>query len=189
MKKAALLLALPLLSSIAGNALAADKSGFYAGAGIGHGKMTLKTDGGDLDSNNTRVNIHGGYRFNNYIGTEIAYEDIGEFHQSNGSYTAQLLSRNLSAAAVGYLPLSNRFELYGKAGLALVQNTTKGEYKGEPDYRDTSEDVAVFAALGSNFALTQQVDLFAEARFMYAEPEDQLKAYDTSMTVGARYRF
>ena len=104
--KIALIAAMAL---VAGSAVAAD-SGFYAGAGIGYGKININSDkidnnfnsfaesyGSDLVINNSNVgqgatpySLTVGYKFMKYFATEISYIDLG-----NADYTGKVYSPEL----------------------------------------------------------------------------------------------
>lgn len=124
MKKTALLYALAL--GIAGTACAAD-SGFYVGGSLGDGKLGVNSTVGL--SKNSDVVYGGilGYQFNPNFATEVQYSGAGKATDVNGN---TLKADALSVSALGILPLSNGFGIYGKLGLASTKTSTTGTFSG-----------------------------------------------------------
>lgn len=122
MKKITAALLLTTAVAAAPAAFAAD-NGFYAGLSLGSattnapaavGATTKKTD--------TPYGIVGGYQFNKNFAAEVAYTGAGRFRTATTTAKADALS----IAAVGTLPLSDTFGLYGKLGFANVSSKTTG---------------------------------------------------------------
>jgi hypothetical protein len=99
--------------------------GFYVGAGVG--KFNVKIDDVDdtdeaiqkLDDDDNSWKLFGGYRFNPYIGVELAYIDFGgpedsiESSGSSGDYKVEI--SGFAPYVIGTLPLGP-VELFAKAG-------------------------------------------------------------------------
>jgi opacity protein-like surface antigen len=103
---------LTALALVAGSAVAAD-SGFYAGAGIGYGKININSDKLDrvidnglssvdwsVDKSNvgqgaTPYSLTVGYKWMKYFATEISYIDLG-----NADYTAKVSCDTLASCEV-----------------------------------------------------------------------------------------
>jgi OmpA-OmpF porin, OOP family len=101
------------LALVAGSAVAADDSGFYAGAGIGYGKInvnsdkldnnfnaffsdigsTLEVSKSDVGQGATPYSLTVGYKWMKYLATEISYIDLG-----NADYTGTVYDTEASAA-------------------------------------------------------------------------------------------
>jgi OmpA-OmpF porin, OOP family len=90
--------------------------GFYAGAGIGSTKLGDDISG--VDDSDTGFKIFGGYNFNANWGVEASYFDFGEVSVGDGNVSATVGLTGLSAVAVGRLPVSDMFSVYGKLGFA-----------------------------------------------------------------------
>jgi opacity protein-like surface antigen len=88
----------------------------------------------DLDDSDTGFSGLGGYRFNPYLAVEAAYVDLGELSYT-GTGTVRLppipgtLAQTVSLtaatkgpmiSAVGSIPLSDAFDLYGRAGILFA---------------------------------------------------------------------
>jgi OmpA-OmpF porin, OOP family len=93
--------------------------GFYAGAGIGSTKIGEdEFDGTGIDDSDTGFKIFGGYDFNQNFGIEASYFDFGEVSVEEFGARASIGISGLSASAVGRLPVSDMFAVYGKLGFA-----------------------------------------------------------------------
>jgi OmpA-OmpF porin, OOP family len=93
--------------------------GFYAGAGFGTTKIGDDAfDGTGIDDSDTGFKIFGGYDFNQNFGIEASYFDFGEASAEDGGDSLRIGVSGLSAAAVGRIPVSEMFALYGKLGFA-----------------------------------------------------------------------
>ena len=124
---------------------AEDGSGWYFGAGVGRSDAKRTTSWGQLadatrsingvsgntviGSHDTAWKIFAGYQLNQNFALEGAYTDLGRFNgatvinapaaaTASGKWDA---SSPLNVAAVGILPIWNRFSVLGKAGLALTK--------------------------------------------------------------------
>jgi OmpA-OmpF porin, OOP family len=109
--------ALAALGLMAATAAQADtQPGFYAGAGIGSTKVGDDISG--VDDSDTGFKVFGGYNFNANWAVEVGYFDFGEASVSAGNSSASVGVTGLSASAVGRLPVSEMFAVYGKLGFA-----------------------------------------------------------------------
>ncbi|HEX2494654.1 MAG TPA: porin family protein [Steroidobacter sp.] len=140
---------LAVLGLMAGvTAQAEVQPGFYAGAGVG--QSSIHTD--ELDDSDTSFKVFGGYTFNEFLGVELAYFDGGSIEASipsifnDASIEAEVAG--FTTAAVGRLPLSETFAVYGKLGLALSDAEVTVRYTGSPNFpggsfstKESSEDV------------------------------------------------
>jgi OmpA-OmpF porin, OOP family len=93
--------------------------GFYAGAGIGTTKVGDDAfDGTGIDDSDTGFKVFGGYDFNQNFGVEVSYVDFGEASISDAGDSLSVGVSALTASAVGKLPVSEMFTLFGKLGFA-----------------------------------------------------------------------
>ena len=132
-----LFLAITGLGCAVGAQAAAD-NGWYLGAGVGRSDArdlsgidsTLAgygiTSRSSIDDSATAWKLFGGYQVNKHFGLEGGYADLGRY-DINSSVTAPGAGPGAgnweadnvwSLAAVGYLPIHDRFSAFGKAGLA-----------------------------------------------------------------------
>ena len=151
------LTALAALALMAATAAQADtQPGFYAGAGIGSTKVGDDISG--VDDSDTGFKIFGGYTFTENWGVEVSYFDFGEASVSAGNSSASVGITGLSASAVGRLPVSDMFAVYGKLGFAsydvdLDFNNVPGFGSGHLSDSDSDLIYGVGGALsfGGNF--------------------------------------
>ena len=112
------ILALQLLWGLP--SLAADRTGAFAGGGIGGGSANLSSIGesftnlgADTDEGVLILEGHGGYRFNPYFALEgklLGAANDSKYRDDEISFGA------LSARAVGLIPVSRVVDLYGLVG-------------------------------------------------------------------------
>ena len=128
---------------VASNAIAADNTGFYMGAGMGYGKLSLNEnkldrligDGlpapwvlrdSDVDQNATPFQIFGGWRFMENFAVELAYLDLGSAtykaeisngSTGNGAIKGTWSNNGWPLSLLGIWPLSDQFEVFGRVGL------------------------------------------------------------------------
>jgi OOP family OmpA-OmpF porin len=162
-------------------ALAKD-TGAYAGGSIGLTSIDICSELNALgatscDDEDTGLKVFGGYKFNRNLAVEGGYVDFGEISASAGTSTVRVSSDALFAAAVGILPVSGQFSVFGKVGLFMWDLTGTGT--GIGTISDDGTDV--FIGLGLNFDITQQFAVRAE-----------WESYDDEMTMlsaGVQYNF
>jgi len=173
---------LALMATAAG--AQAQDGGFYLGGALGQSRFKEWCDIplASCKDTDTSWKLLGGYRFNRYLAAEATYVDWGEVTASNAA-GAQALARQQSygLAAVGTLPLGERFELFGKAGFLTTEQETETRNVASPRTvsRDESE---LHYGLGAKYAFTKNWALRGEW-----ENTDKLKV--ELLSIGVEYRF
>jgi len=168
----------------AGLASAQDGGGLYLGGALGQSRFKEWCDIplASCKDTDTAWKLFGGYRFNRYVAAEGSYVDWGEATASTAS-GAQALARQHSygLAAVGTLPLGERFELFGKAGFLITEQETEARNVARPSVvsRDETE---LHYGLGARFLFTRNLGLRGEW-----ENTDKLKV--EMLSIGLEYRF
>jgi hypothetical protein len=105
--------------------------GWQIGAGALYGDYRL--DGGAIDDSAAGFKAWGQYRFNKYLGLEVAFLSTGNFRQdttlSEAGGGAKISAQGFSMDALGYLPFSpEAVQMFGKVGFyRLDQNL---QFKG-----------------------------------------------------------
>ena len=89
---------------------------FYVGGAIGQARINERVDGVRVKDDSTSWRIYGGYDFNEYIGIEGGYLDIGEISDTVQAVRIRAEADGWTVAAVGNLPLSERWSVHAKAG-------------------------------------------------------------------------
>lgn len=121
MKKIAI--AALLSSFVAAPAFAAD-DGFYAGVTLGRSSTgNIAANTAMTKSTNTVAGILAGYQFTKNWGAEAFYTGSGKFSATTGAVKLTGKSDTWGVNAVGTLPLSDAFSLYGKLGVASTKTT------------------------------------------------------------------
>lgn len=105
--------------AISNTALAGDE-GFYLGGNLGVGKPNIHTPNGEDKSASVVGGIVLGYKFSKYLAVESQYTGIGKV-TDKVSGTAK--GDAASIAAIGFLPLNDAINLYGKLGVAETKTT------------------------------------------------------------------
>jgi hypothetical protein len=135
------------------------EDGIYLGAAIGQrSDLTLVTDGTRQDSSNDprAFSFHGGYELNQHAALEGGYTRFGKSRFSSGA------SVNMGAmylAAKGSIALSEKFSLFGKAGVARHTLKLAGTTADDGSYSKTRP---MFSA-GVAYRVTEQIAITAEA--------------------------
>ncbi len=110
MKKTLLFL---LLAGAASPAFCAD-TGIYTGTSIGHTSVSDPLAAPLVKSSDNVFGGFAGYRFSDNFSVEGGYTGIGRFRSATQSGKADALS----LALVGFVPLTDHLQAFGKAGVA-----------------------------------------------------------------------
>lgn len=138
-----------------------------------------------LDEKDTSFGLVAGYRFNSYFGLEVGYVDLGAAEYSAegvvniGGPTlgfeadASFESSGPTASVVGMLPVSDSFDLYGKAGIFFSDTEIKISIEGEGDtISASSQDTLV--GVGAAWRIGQAWSLnFEFTRFLDVGDEEE----------------
>lgn len=177
---------------------AAQETGFYLGGAFGQTKskgfcsdvtdVTVFFFGGSVQSCDEKDNgfkIFGGYRVNRNFAVEGSYFDYGEFPAritvggNSGTLTGEATAWGV--AAVGLLPVSDRFSLFGKAGLLFTDLSVTAVGPGGVGVGD-DEGSGLHFGVGGMFNLAGNIAIRAEW-----ERNDE--ADIDMMSIGVQVRF
>ncbi len=155
-----------------------------------------------LDDTGDAWALHVGYRFNPYVAVEVGYVEFGKFR-----YEAELDNFPLDAsvrfrsngpliAALGILPLGERFDLYGRGGVYFadtrirqrVVDITDNSVVFSQEDRASSKDL--FAGVGAAWNINENYALRVEAqRYFDVGDDDHTGENDVDMlTFGVVFR-
>jgi OmpA-OmpF porin, OOP family len=175
-----------LLVATSGGVLA--QAGPYVGGALGQSKLkewctgeTATTRFTGCDDSDTSWKLLGGYRFNGYVAVEASYIEWGKV-SARFNTGAQVAAKQHSygLAAVGTVPLGERFELFGKAGFLKTEQETR---RITPNPLTVNRDETEFHyGLGAKYAFTTKWAVRGEW-----EKTDNLKA--EMLSIGVEYRF
>lgn len=137
MKKSRLMF-LPVMCMLAMPVTAAANS--YLGVGGNRASI----DDSDFDDSDTTYSAALGLMFNDFVGIEIGYYDLGKFESGAGDIENEAWTGALLLSA----PISNSSNIYGKVGAARLDST--GTLFGVPFDSDETEN---FYGAGINFGV------------------------------------
>lgn len=160
----------------------ADDSGFYAGVDAGSSSTgTPSSFAPTTGSTKAVAGILGGYQFNKNFGVEAKFTGAGEVSTA----TTSAKSDAYSLAAVGTLPLSDSFSVYGKAGYASTRTTVTGAISGATRSAPTY-GIGLQYNTTSALGLRLGIDHYSEA---FVDGTGLTNNYDSSVyTVGLVYK-
>lgn len=162
------------------------QSGFWGHVGASYGRSDLSANcpsGFSCDDKDQAFRVFAGGRFNNTIGAEIGWINMGEWARGGGDTDAQALDIALTAG----FPLGRNSSIFGKIGTAYTRaevsgGTAGGIQTGREDKWDARIGLGATIGLTENWALRADWD-----RFRVAFPGTK-EDVDLFM-IGAQYRF
>ena len=132
--------------------------------------------------------LFGGVELNDTFGVEVGHTD---FRKSNTTYNlggvngnAETRGRGTYVAGKATMPINEQAAVYGKLGVAHTKNKMTSDL---PGVARTHSDNGVYAGVGVQYALNQQVSLLAEYE-RYGKKKDFGPKPD-ALTIGAKYNF
>ncbi|KMN83032.1 hypothetical protein VK98_06000 [Chromobacterium sp. LK11] len=106
-----------------------------------------------------------GYRFNQYLATELSYANFGKskamLSANSQSSDSSLRSEAARIAVLGILPVTESFEVYGKVSLNRVQSTWKGLNQTEK-----RNETRAGVGLGAQYHLSKNLALRGEYEYI-----------------------
>ena len=199
------------LALMAATCAMADNTGWYGGANLGQSQATIDdaritsgllanglTAGGINDINrDLGFKVFGGYQYNKYFAVEGGYFDLGQFGFNTSTIPAGTLSgdiklKGLNLDAVGILPITEKFSVFGRIGVTHTQANDSFVGTGavnvlnpSPNSRDTNLKVG----LGLQYALTDSLTLRSEIERYRIDDAVGNKGDVDLVSVGLVYRF
>ena len=169
----------------------------YVGASLGQSDVERRiTNGlitsGPVDSKDTAWKLFGGYLFYPNLGLEVAYVNLGEVTYSGDFFGAavsggKVETSGFNVAAIGVLPLTESFAVFGKFGF----------FAWEVEASDTTAGIGAFTAqadgtnasfgLGLSYNFTPNLGVRAEWERFRVELFDQADA--DLISIGLLWRF
>ena len=192
-------------------AMAEDALGWYGGANVGRTNATIDnariTSGlaaGGLTVNSiadrdrdTGYKVFGGYQINQNFAVEGGYFDLGKFgYTANttpaGSISGDMRVRGLNLDLVGTLPVSERFSVFGRAGINYAQ--TKDNFSSTGAVRvinpNPSERGANYKlGVGLQYAITDALSVRGELERYRVKDGVGNRGHIDMASVGLIYRF
>lgn len=165
MTKLALSLALAGAAITApGIAAADDDTGFYVGAT--YNDVEIEYTAGDrvrFSDDEKTAGYRAGYMFNNTLGVDLGYIDLGTYAESNVGLLGgtRLEAEATTLSLVLNLTPADYLDVYARLGAAKIEQDRSITVAGAPVNFDPVDDTKPFGAVGIAFDLGA-IDLFAE---------------------------
>jgi OOP family OmpA-OmpF porin len=151
----------------------------YVGASLG----SSDTSTSGVSSDETSWKVLGGYTFTKFVGIEGSYRDLGGINETIGTTSIGMDVSSIDVFGVGILPVGQKFDVFGKAGLSRVEvkSTFSDPLLGSFSASDTGNELALGAGfnfkMGEKFALRVEYETF--------DTTDSMDVFST----GAVWRF
>jgi OOP family OmpA-OmpF porin len=163
------------------------KPGFYAGASVGTTKLSddaFDNSGIDIDDTDTGFKIFGGYSFNDNFAVELSWFDLGEVTGRDAGDSFSVGVSGLNASAVGRLPLSETFSLFGKLGFASYDLDAHVNLAGIGSGSDSQSETDLTYGVGGALSFGGQWEVRLEWEAINVDNGDA-----NMLSVGGMYRF
>ena len=192
-------------------AMADDSAGWYGGASIGQSRATIDDAritsgllGGGFSTTSITdedrdlgYKIFGGYQFNKNFALEGGYFDLGKFGFTATTVPAGTLSgniklRGINLDAVGILPITEKFSVFGRVGANYAEATDSFTGTGLVTVRNpnpSSRDTNLKLGLGLQYAFTESLAMRAEVERYRIDDAVGNKGDVDLVSVGLIYRF
>lgn len=164
---------------------------FYVGASAGWSDYksgnAVNLTNGSVDGEDTGFKVFGGYQFSRNFGLEVSYLDFGKATYSGLSggtplTGGQAATDGLNFSAVGTLPLTPQFDLFGKVGIMNWETKASFVVGSTPGtQRDDGNDLTYGIGVAYNF--TPNLALRAEWERFKAVDDIDL------MSIGVAFKF
>jgi len=150
-----------LLVALAASPAFADK-GFSAGASLGYSNITIGDSGVNADFNDFGYKVFGNYMFTDNWGVEGSWLDFGNLSENIGGVDAEINADGFDLFAVGSFPVSDKVDLFGKAGFISWDASTKldGVDAGSDDGNDLALGFGGRLKTSNNFGLRAEYEWF-----------------------------
>jgi len=145
------------------------------GAGIGQNYVESTYQGLPFDEHATALEVFAGYEFNRWFALEGGYLNGGDATQDFNNGAVRIESSGVYATALGSLPITDTFGVYGRVGVikwdAELRDTIDGEvfFKRKRDGQDPIFGIGLAATVEGALARLEYryADLdFAESRII-----------------------
>lgn len=199
------------LAALSGTGAWAQDAGWYGGASLGRSAATIddaRINSSLLgsgfsataiadDDRSTGFKAFGGYRINKNFAVEGGYFDLGKFGYTAttvpaGTLNGSIKLRGLNLDLVGIVPLTEKFSVFGRAGLnhAQARNSFSGTgavLVTNPNPRKTATHYKL--GLGLQYALSESLAVRAEAERYRINDAVGNRGHVDLVSVGLIYRF
>lgn len=164
----------------------------YIGASAGNATHKLDVPGYLSANDDERgYKLYGGYHFNENFGVELGYSHLGKLSGADGSDllndNAEYEGQSVYLAAIGTMPLTESFSVFGKAGLARNRVTITFI---DNDAREETNKSSLLLGLGAAYHFNPQVSVVFEYEHYGKMYDDDIVTVKADMlSLGVRYQF
>ena len=199
------------LAALSSAGVWAQDAGWYGGANVGRSAATIddaRINSSLLgsgfgsstivdDDRSTGFKVFGGYQINKNFAVEGGYFDLGKFGYTAttvpaGTLNGNIKLRGLNLDLVGIVPLTEKFSVFGRAGLNYAQARDSFSGTGavlvtnpNPRKNDTNYKLG----LGLQYALSESLAVRAEAERYRVNDAVGNRGHVDLVSVGLIYRF
>ncbi|MES2369241.1 MAG: outer membrane protein transport protein [Pseudomonadota bacterium] len=106
--------------------------------------------------------VYGGYQFNKYLGAEGGYTNLNDMTATTGTLRTNVDTDAWTLAAVGTLPLTDKFSVIGKLGAAYMLADIKAKEGASDSVRIGDDGYEPYYSVGVSYALLDKLNLRAE---------------------------
>ena len=172
----------------------------YAGQIYNNLGFTPVSGTSSMDDSFNGYGFYGGYRFTTHFAVEGGYFNLGSFKYrsrvngtigsipSAAAFNYDGETSGITVAALGVMPLSYRWEVYGRAGALFASNTASLYYADVqgPIRGDFSENsVDLLAGVGTSFNFLEIYDLRLEYQRIFDAGDEAIGEGDAdTITIG-----
>ena len=170
--------------ALAHSSAAVAEEGFFVGGAFGNGYLDETIDGNRINSDSFVYRIYGGYGFTRHFGVEIGYLDLGTFRETfdvgGTSVPVSASASGFTLAAIGSLPLSERFSVIGRLGYYFHD----GESSAAGVVEDSPSDQSPFVGIGLGYDISEILEINLAYDLIKTDDADP-----TLATLGLTLRF
>jgi OOP family OmpA-OmpF porin len=192
-------------------ATAADDAAWYIGGNIGQSRAKIDDKsistalfGAGFNSSisnndkNTAFKLFGGYQFNRNFAVEGGYFNLGEFGYTAttvpaGSLTGKIKLQGLNLDAVGMLPLSEKFSVFGRLGMQYAQAkddfSSSGAVPSPTNPNPSKKALNYKAGVGVQYDFNRSLGMRVEAERYRIDDAINNKGDINMYSLGLVYRF
>lgn len=163
---------------------ASAEQGFYVGGAFGKSYLDETIDGNRINTDASSYRVYGGYGFTRHFGVEVAYLDLGTFRETidvgGVGVPVSASADGFSLAAVGTLPLGEKFFVMGRLGYYFHDGDSS--VAGVSEHSPSEE--SPFVGIGLGYELTEALEVNIGVDYINTKDADP-----TLATLGLTLRF
>jgi OOP family OmpA-OmpF porin len=122
-----------------------------------------------------------GYQFNRYLGAEVGYLNLPSYDSVGGPVNAFWSAKGYTAAATASFPLSSRWSLLGKAGVASLKSEFKTVTVPAGAVTITKSDLGSRPLVGFGVQFLADEHLALRAMYQRIQGKDESELDNVSM--------